>query len=147
TDHVLEPPQVGETQEPAGFLGRAVDIDGDLHGAAPLTGPASCGRPSDLIHSHLPRGQSTCNPRGLMPQLSCHIPVGDITIHEWDGAIVSLDWGWGSLQEPSPLLKEAKCQLEAYFDGDLKTFDLPLAPGGTSFFTRLWRRLMDIPYG
>ncbi|HEY8353379.1 MAG TPA: methylated-DNA--[protein]-cysteine S-methyltransferase, partial [Sphingomonadales bacterium] len=82
-----------------------------------------------------------------MPQLSCHSPVGDITIHEWDGAIVSLDWGWGSLQEPSPLLKEAKCQLEAYFDGDLKTFDLPLAPGGTSFFTRLWRRLMDIPYG
>lgn len=82
-----------------------------------------------------------------MPQLSCHSPVGDITISEWDGAIVALDWGWGSLQEPSPLLQEAKRQLDAYFDGELHQFNLPLAPSGSPFFQKLWRRLQEIPYG
>lgn len=82
-----------------------------------------------------------------MPQLSCHSPVGDITISEWDGAIVALDWGWGSLQEPSPVLLEAKRQLDAYFDGDLRQFDLPLAPAGSPFFITLWQRLQAIPYG
>lgn len=82
-----------------------------------------------------------------MPQLSCHSPVGDITISEWDGAIVALDWGWASMQEPSPLLQEAKRQLDAYFDGDLRQFDLPLAPAGSAFFLRLWERLQAIPYG
>lgn len=82
-----------------------------------------------------------------MPQLSCHSPVGDITISEWDGAIRALDWGWGSLQEPSPVLLEAKRQLDAYFDGELRQFDLPLAPDGSPFFKRLWQRLEAIPYG
>lgn len=50
------------------------------------------------------------------------------------------------LQE-SPLLKEAARQLEAYFRGRLRTFDLPLAPYGTEFQQRVWKALRDIPYG
>ena len=38
-------------------------------------------------------------------------------------------------------------QLQAYFRGELKDFDLPLAPEGTEFQLRVWRNLQTIPYG
>jgi methylated-DNA-[protein]-cysteine S-methyltransferase len=82
-----------------------------------------------------------------MPQLSLHTPVGDITIFEEDEAIVSLDWGWVSHQAPSRVLQCAKEQLEAYFDGGLKEFDLPLAPPGTAYRRQVWQALCAIPYG
>ncbi len=41
----------------------------------------------------------------------------------------------------------ARAQLDAYFSGTLKTFDLPLAPEGTSFQRRVWAELRRIPYG
>ncbi|MEH6544202.1 MAG: methylated-DNA--[protein]-cysteine S-methyltransferase [Porticoccaceae bacterium] len=38
-------------------------------------------------------------------------------------------------------------QLQAYFDGKLKTFDLPLRPSGTEFQKTVWRKLQQIGYG
>ena len=38
-------------------------------------------------------------------------------------------------------------QLRAYFRGERKEFDLPLAPEGTEFQLRVWNRLRTIPYG
>jgi methylated-DNA-[protein]-cysteine S-methyltransferase len=38
-------------------------------------------------------------------------------------------------------------QLQAYFAGELESFDLQLAPEGTPFQLEVWRRLCDIPYG
>lgn len=38
-------------------------------------------------------------------------------------------------------------QLEQYFDGDRREFDLPLAPRGTEFQLRAWDALRSIPYG
>ena len=38
-------------------------------------------------------------------------------------------------------------QLQAYFDGELRDFDLPLAPEGTEFQLRVWNSLRSIPYG
>jgi len=82
-----------------------------------------------------------------MPQLSLHSPVGDLSLSEEDGALVALDWGWGRDQTPTPLLKEAVRQLNAYFDGKLTGFDLPLAPFGTAFQKRVWQQMRKIPYG
>jgi methylated-DNA-[protein]-cysteine S-methyltransferase len=82
-----------------------------------------------------------------MYQLSLHTPVIDITISELEGAIISLDWGWSPFQEPSPLLIEAKRQLDAYFDGDLIDFDLPLTPHGTAHQEKVWSAMQAIPYG
>lgn len=82
-----------------------------------------------------------------MPQRSLHTPVGDITVFEEDGAIVSVDWGWVVDQASTTLLLEAEAQLHAYFDGERKTFDLPLAPSGTAYRKRVWQALCDIPYG
>jgi len=38
-------------------------------------------------------------------------------------------------------------QLQAYFAGQLTTFDLDLAPGGTPFQQRIWRALDSVRYG
>src|SRR5262245_49319260 len=42
---------------------------------------------------------------------------------------------------------QARAQLAAYFAGELRAFDLPMAPGGTAFQLRVWRELRAIPYG
>jgi methylated-DNA-[protein]-cysteine S-methyltransferase len=38
-------------------------------------------------------------------------------------------------------------QLQAYFRGELREFDLPLAMEGTEFQLRVWNALRTIPYG
>jgi methylated-DNA-[protein]-cysteine S-methyltransferase len=82
-----------------------------------------------------------------VPQLSLHSPIGEISVSEEDGALVAVDWGWGSLQSETLLLRRACEQLHAYFDGELTTFDLPLAPRGTPYQRRVWHALCAIPYG
>ncbi|MDI2091133.1 methylated-DNA--[protein]-cysteine S-methyltransferase [Commensalibacter oyaizuii] len=82
-----------------------------------------------------------------MSQISFHSPIGEISIAEEDGFLVSIDWGWGSIQEETPLLLQAKQQLNAYFDGELKNFDLPLRPYGTPYQLKIWKTLQTIPYG
>jgi methylated-DNA-[protein]-cysteine S-methyltransferase len=76
-----------------------------------------------------------------------HSAIGDLTVAEEDGAIVSVDWGWGRDQSATPLLACARDQLFAYFDGDLTRFDLPLNPAGTPYRRRVWSALTNIPYG
>ena len=47
-----------------------------------------------------------------------------------------------------PLLRQAVCQLDAYFAGQLKEFDLPLDLGsGTTFQNDVWQALCGISYG
>ena len=43
--------------------------------------------------------------------------------------------------------KEVVRQLDAYFDGKLKDFDLPLILDGTAFQLLVWNNLRKIPYG
>ncbi len=51
------------------------------------------------------------------------------------------------VQQDTPLLLEAKRQLEEYFAGLRAAFSLPLAPKGTDFQKLVWRELENIPYG
>ncbi len=44
-------------------------------------------------------------------------------------------------------VENAVVQLRAYFNGDLKTFDLKLNLQGTDFQKKVWRQLLSIPYG
>lgn len=82
-----------------------------------------------------------------MPQISINSPVGALTIFEFDGKIVALDWGFVDEMETSPVLEEAKRQLNAYFAGTLDHFDLPLAPDGTDFQKAVWDAMGKIPKG
>lgn len=82
-----------------------------------------------------------------MPTLSLHTPIGDITLCEDDGRIVAVEYGWGSEQDETPLLTQARDQLNAYFDGALTQFSLPLAPYGTPRRQQIWQAMQAIPYG
>jgi len=51
---------------------------------------------------------------------------------------------WKRDQAP---FKETIRQLQAYFRGELKEFNLPLALEGTPFQRSVWKNLLAIPYG
>ncbi len=83
-------------------------------------------------------------------------PVGELRIVEHDGAITAIEFTpyrddtgppRGDRDDAHPLLVEAVRQLRAYFDRDLKEFDLPLAPAGTDFQMRVWEQLLGIGFG
>lgn len=54
------------------------------------------------------------------------------------------EWVHDPQAEP---LAQAAAQLDAYFQGWLQIFDLPLAPAGSDFQRRVWAELARIPYG
>jgi methylated-DNA-[protein]-cysteine S-methyltransferase len=87
-------------------------------------------------------------------------PVGELRIVEHDGAITAIEFSpfqgigqstdgrpRGERQDGHPLLAEAVRQLSAYFDRNLKEFDLPLAPAGTAFQQRVWEQLLGVGWG
>ena len=51
------------------------------------------------------------------------------------------------IEAPSPLLDEAARQLDEYFAGYRRTFDIPLSFAGTEFQKTVWRALLAIPFG
>lgn len=80
--------------------------------------------------------------------------IGTYAIEETDGKLtrmwvgdrINLIFDDVELRE-TPLLKEGRAQLDAYFAGQLKKFTLPLAPSGTAFQLRVWDILSALPYG
>ena len=82
-----------------------------------------------------------------MAHISMNTPLGVLTIFEDRGSIVVIEWGRAAAPAASPLVLEAKRQLDAYFDGRAREFDLPLAPRGTPFQQAVWALLSAIPFG
>jgi methylated-DNA-[protein]-cysteine S-methyltransferase len=75
-------------------------------------------------------------------------PIGPLTLTEREGALVGLSFGGhGACDPPTPLLRRATGQLNEYFAGMRREFELPLAPSGTEFQLACWRALAEIPYG
>ena len=73
-------------------------------------------------------------------------PIGPLTLVERDGALARLSFGaHGTSASPTPLLERAASQLHAYFAGELREFNVPLAPSGTEFQLACWRALAEIP--
>jgi methylated-DNA-[protein]-cysteine S-methyltransferase len=50
----------------------------------------------------------------------------------------------GPIPRSLPFLKR---QMEAYFSGNLRDFNIPLLMEGTEFQRRVWKELLAIPYG
>jgi methylated-DNA-[protein]-cysteine S-methyltransferase len=84
-------------------------------------------------------------------------PVGELRIVERGGAITAIEFAplrastdgrpLGQRDDDDPVLKRAVEQLTAYFNRDLKEFDLPLDPQGSEFQRRVWGQLLEIGYG
>lgn len=51
------------------------------------------------------------------------------------------------VEAPLPILDQAIRELDEYFRGERKQFDLPLLFVGTDFQKRVWQHLLTIPYG
>ena len=51
------------------------------------------------------------------------------------------------LQGENPHFELLEKELDAYFNGQLKTFTVPLSPVGTAFQQSVWEVLRQIPYG
>lgn len=75
--------------------------------------------------------------------------VGMLTIAEKDGKLTHVcfgEWEWGEKEE-TPFIAEVWRQLQEYFAGQRKCFDLALDPAGTKFQKKVWEALLTIPYG
>lgn len=83
-----------------------------------------------------------------MSEFTMSSPIGYLTVMAHGDAITSIAFGGTAETIPaSALLREAKRQLEEYFAGRRRVFDLPLSPHGTEFQRRVWTALETIPYG
>ena len=89
-----------------------------------------------------------------MQSSSLLTPVGRLLIHENAGQIVRISWSDPAqaaastlVETPSALLREAKRQIDAYFDRKLERFDLPLQVEGSAFQQKVCAAMLDIPFG
>lgn len=74
--------------------------------------------------------------------------AGKIGIAEEDGAITDIVFKTIDCPvEETELIRETKRQLDEYFAGKRKDFDVPTRLNGTEFQKRVWHALRDIPYG
>ncbi len=76
-------------------------------------------------------------------------PIGPLGLVASEAGLQTVLFDGGNIRPEgrSPVLAEAAHQLDAYFGGDLVTFDLPLELHGTEFQRRCWLALASIPYG
>jgi methylated-DNA-[protein]-cysteine S-methyltransferase len=85
-------------------------------------------------------------------------PVGRLRLLAHDGALCGVYFDdqrgipvWAhhaTLNDRHPVLQDTVAQLQAYFQGQLRQFDLPLAIlEGTVFQRDVWQQLQRIPYG
>jgi methylated-DNA-[protein]-cysteine S-methyltransferase len=83
-------------------------------------------------------------------------PVGPLLLAASDAGLCAIEFqpsrhpvvrGPSWMPGDHPLLGRARAQLDEYFAGARRAFDLPLAPVGTEFQQAVWRTLATIPYG
>ena len=85
-----------------------------------------------------------------MPVVYHLTPVGIARITEDEGYISSisaLDEEHEVTSPSTPLLQTAITQLDEYFAGSRKTFDIPIKQQGTPFQQQVWEQLLQIKYG
>lgn len=87
--------------------------------------------------------------------------IGKMTLYEADGGICGVDLEGKTVpamqkklfreaeteEMKTDLLEEAEKELDEYFAGKRKKFELPLRIYGTEFQKRVWNTLLQIPYG
>ncbi|TLV02532.1 methylated-DNA--[protein]-cysteine S-methyltransferase [Dyadobacter luticola] len=84
-------------------------------------------------------------------------PVGKLTLIASDTALKAVHWDRADLlagvtedfvlDENHPILLETEKQLNEYFAGSRKEFDLVLDFEGTDFQKKVWLAMMEIPFG
>lgn len=78
-------------------------------------------------------------------------PIGRLGLMGEGDKLISLALPYSPVpmivERETPVLRETKRQLAAYFAGKLREFDLPLRLEGAPFRLKVWEQLRQIPYG
>ncbi|WP_156509867.1 methylated-DNA--[protein]-cysteine S-methyltransferase [Rossellomorea aquimaris] len=86
-----------------------------------------------------------------MYTLVMNSPIGDLVLHANDKNLLSVEFVHEKTSYPTNtnhgILLQAKSQLEEFFNGRRKEFNLPLRIEGTPFQKEVWKTLQKIPYG
>ena len=84
-----------------------------------------------------------------MASRAVETPIGKLGLVGSEAGLSSVRWSAAGLDLGGDcvVLDEAAAQLDAYFAGELTSFDVPLDLGGTEFQRHCWLALATIPYG
>ena len=91
-------------------------------------------------------------------------PVGEILLGSYDNKLCLADWKYRRMrstidkriqsglnaeyvEQSSEVIEETIKEMEEYFAGERKGFDIPLLMVGTDFQKSIWDGLIKIPYG
>jgi len=91
-------------------------------------------------------------------------PVGELILGAYGNQLCMADWRYRKMrksidarlqkglkakyvEQDTPVLKETRIRLDAYFNRERENFDIPLLMVGTDFQKQVWQGLIDIPYG
>lgn len=78
-------------------------------------------------------------------------PIGKLALIETNGNLSAIHFeemiDWSLPIKETQFLKQCAVQLEEYFSGKRKIFDIPILLQGTKFQVRVWEALLKIPYG
>lgn len=77
--------------------------------------------------------------------------IGKIKISEKDGKIIGLGFSEykkeDEVEKETELIKKACTQLKEYLSGKRTDFDIEIEMMGTEFQKKVWKELLNIPYG
>lgn len=78
-----------------------------------------------------------------------HSPFGDMELDYEEDAVTALKMAGKEAEGEAPegLALAVFRELDEYFQGKRKTFDIPLRTHGTAFQEKVWAALRAIPYG
>lgn len=93
-----------------------------------------------------------------------HSPYGDLVLGDFRDRLVLCDWRYRRMRDRidrriqnffeagynenyTPIIRETIKQLEEYFAGERKEFNIPLNFAGTPFQVQVWDELLKIPWG
>ena len=84
-----------------------------------------------------------------MASRAVETPIGKLGLVGSEAGLSSVRWSAAGLDLGGDcvVLDEAAAQLDAYFAGELTSFDVPLDLDGTEFQRHCWLALATIPYG
>ena len=91
-------------------------------------------------------------------------PLGELIVGSYNEQLCLCDWRYRKMrisidkriqtllnasftEADSSIIRETKLQLDQYFKQERTQFDLPLLLAGSDFQKRVWKALLEIPYG
>ena len=77
----------------------------------------------------------------------CLLAFGDRETRREAGGVIARRLNATFIEQDDAVLQEAIRQIDEYLSGRRKEFDIPLLMVGTDFQSRVWRELMEVPYG